>query len=195
MSVIRLNTKKLRYRPSSGKVFFTVEDLEDYPEWPESELIEIINGDLFVVPSPSIQHQRLSQHIEFQILKYLDLNPIGELFHAPIDVELSQENLVVPDIIVVTSEQRSIIEEKRIVGAPSLIIEIVSSNKKRDMIVKKQLYEDFKVKEYILCDPVDHLCVVYRINEQEIYGEPVSLTMPCTIQLSTLDNLEITVHL
>ena len=191
MSVIRIKTKNLRHRENTGKIFFTVDDLEDFPEWPESDLVELLNGELFMVPSPSTQHQRISKEIEFQIQSFLQKNILGELFHAPYDVQLGKEDLVIPDIIVVLENEKEIIREKRIQGTPSLIIEIVSSNKKKDLEDKKEIYEKYKVKEYVIIEPEEKFVLIYRLNENLRYNQPLKIKIPGEFNLKTLNNLEI----
>ncbi len=191
MSVIRIKTKNLRHRENTGKIFFTVDDLEDFPEWPESDLVELMNGELFMVPSPTTQHQRISKEIEFQIQSFLQKNNIGELFHAPYDVQLGKEDLVIPDIIIVLKNEKEIIREKRIQGTPSLIFEIVSTNKKRDFEDKKEIYEKHKVKEYVIIEPEEKFVLIYRLNEDLKYDQPLKIKTPGKFNIKTLNNLEI----
>lgn len=191
MSVIRIKTKNLRHRENTGKIYFTVDDFEDFPEWPDSNLVELLNGELFMVPSPSTLHQRITKEIEFQIESFLQKNTIAELFHAPYDVQLGKENLVIPDIVVVLNEEKSIIREKRIEGIPSLLIEIMSSNKKRDLEDKKDIYEKHKVNEYIIIDPEENYVLIYRLNKRLQFNRPLEIKLPGKFNIKTLNNLEI----
>ena len=193
MSILKINTKKLKYRESSGKIYFTSNDLDLFPEWPESDLVELIQGELFMVPSPSIQHQRISSRLEFEMQKFLETNPIGELLHAPVDVELSQEDVIIPDIVFLREQHFSIIQEKRIIGAPDLIIEITSSNKKRDLISKKELYEKYHVNEYIIINPIEKYVLVYQLQENLKYNPGNEYKITDTFQIHTLQNLSIAV--
>ena len=188
MSELKIKTKNLKYRENSGQVYFTVEDLEFFPEWPESDLIELINGELFVVPSPNLQHQRISSKIEFIIQKYLEKNPIGEIFHAPIDVELSSEDLVSPDIVFVQVNRRFILKEKKIIGSPDLIIEITSSNKQRDLVKKKHLYEQFLIKEYIIVNPEDNY-LIYLLQDNNRYNQGMEYKIDKKFPINSIDNL------
>ena len=193
MSVIRIKTRNLRHRENSGKIIFTVDDLEEFPEWPDSDLIELLHGELFMVPSPSTLHQRISKEIEFQIQLFLKENKIGELFHAPIDVELGEEDLVVPDIVVVLDKEKEIIKERRIKGTPSLIVEIASTNKKIDLVDKKDIYEKYKVKEYVIIEPEENFILIYRLNKKLQFEEPIKKEIPGKFKLKTLNNLEISI--
>lgn len=80
------------------------------------------------------------------------------MINAPIDVQLSDNDVVQPDLVVVLADNR-IITQTRVRGVPDLIIEILSpSNRKHDTGLKKQLYEQFAIPEYWIVDPDE--CVV-----------------------------------
>ncbi|MCF6153196.1 Uma2 family endonuclease [Candidatus Kuenenia stuttgartiensis] len=81
-------------------------------------------------------------------------NNLGEVFDAPYDVYLDEENVVPPDILLVSRDRLSIIGEKNIQGSPDMVIKIVSENSAyRDIVQKKNLYARFGVKEYWIVIP------------------------------------------
>lgn len=137
-SVIQINNYHIR--SDTGKIYFTFDDLQEMPEWPDASLLEIINGDLFVVPSHSIIHQRIERKLSFLIMQYIEKNRIGELFLPPVDVKLDDENVVIPNLVFISEGRKSIITEKYIQGVPDMIVEILSSNRKRDLEDKMMLY-------------------------------------------------------
>ncbi len=165
MIAVKLDPRTLKMRPDSGKVYFTYSDLVKLPEYPESPLIELIGGELFVVPSPTVNHQRISQRLEQIISQHVNKNQLGELLHAPIDVLFSEEDAVIPDIIFIEKAQSSIIHEKNIQGTPTLIIEILSENKKRDFVKKKRIYEKYGVTEYWIIDPNQHTIIAFDFDQ------------------------------
>ena len=152
MTSIILKSKNIKRRSESGKVYFTYSDVENLPEWPDSELLEILMGELFVVPSPTIDHQRISKNIYNLLNEYLIKNNGGEIFYSPIDVILSEENVVIPDLLFISNKNKGIISKKNIIGTPDLIIEILSKNRTRDLVEKKKIYKKYKVKEYWIID-------------------------------------------
>ena len=84
----------------------TVENYKILPETgPRHQLIE---GDLYLIPSPTRYHQDISRNLEYILLDYLDEHPIGKLYDAPFDVYLDQYNVFQPDILVVLNERLSI---------------------------------------------------------------------------------------
>ncbi len=79
-----------------------------------------------MTPAPIPKHRKISRELEFEILKFVKANDLGEVFYAPCDVYLDDENIVQPDILFVSGERLNIIGEKNIQGAPDLVIEIIS---------------------------------------------------------------------
>jgi Uma2 family endonuclease len=130
--------------------------MEVFKMLPEGTLAEVIENTLYMSPTPVTKHQRIVSKLMIHIGSFIEQNNSGEIFTAPYDVFLDESaNAVQPDILFVSAENASIIdEESTIHGVPDLIIEVLSpGNKKYDQVVKKELYEKFGVKEYWIVDP------------------------------------------
>ena len=113
---------------------------------------EIINGRHYVNPAPSPQHQTISRRIQFQIYQQIEIAGFGQVFNAPIDLQLSETDVVQPDIVVVMNDN-PIITETRILGVADLVIEILSpSNRQYDLQLKKTLYQQAGIREYWIVD-------------------------------------------
>ena len=76
----------------------------DYLKTPDDERYELIEGQLLMTPAPIIRHQRISRKIEFMLEKYVTENDLGEVFDAPCDVHLDNENVVQPDLLFISKE-------------------------------------------------------------------------------------------
>jgi Uma2 family endonuclease len=129
---------------------------------------ELLNGELVKKASPTVQHQRISMRLLAAFLQHLHANPIGEIFHAPLDVVLDDYNAPQPDIIFIRNENIGIINEQEqvVMGAPDILIEIISPGSiKRDRIEKKDLYEKFAVPEFWIIDPNNQSIEVYQLQE------------------------------
>ncbi|MBI4778148.1 Uma2 family endonuclease [Candidatus Desantisbacteria bacterium] len=125
---------------------------DDYLIWDigSDKRYELIGGEFFMSPAPNMWHQRVSKKI-VKIAYFLEESELGEVFYAPCDVVLSNEDVVQPDIIFVSKENRHIITQDNIKGSPDLLIEIISKNSaQRDRIIKRKLYEKHAVPEYWL---------------------------------------------
>ncbi|HVR74329.1 MAG TPA: Uma2 family endonuclease [Planctomycetota bacterium] len=130
-----------------GKTLLTYSDYVHFPE--DGQKHEIIGGVHYVTASPFTRHQRISRWMQFQLFEQIEVPGHGHVIDAPMDVIFSDIDIVQPDLIVVLEKQMAIITEKHIRGVPDLVVEITSpSTKKRDLELKKSLYQSHGVPEY-----------------------------------------------
>jgi len=117
---------------------------------------EIINGEHFVNPSPNTQHQHVSKRLQYQIYTKIELAGLGVMFDAPMDVQLSETDIVQPDLVVILNENVRKITPTKIKVAPNWVVEILSpSTSGNDQTIKKDLYERSGVTEYWVVDPFE----------------------------------------
>ncbi|MEK7280457.1 MAG: Uma2 family endonuclease, partial [Nitrospirota bacterium] len=153
---------------------FTYEDYAHFPD--DRKQYQIVDGEVYMVPAPVPYHQRVSWNIEIIVHNYVSRHDLGEVFHAPCDVILSNENVVQPDIFFISKDRLNIITEKNISGPPDLIIEILSPyTEKLDRTLKRDLYARYGVSEYWLADPATKSIEVLSLSGKEfssigIYG-------------------------
>lgn len=127
-----------------------------YAELPNTDKrCEIIDGVLYMTsPAPNELHQKTSIRIAHYLFSYIELAGKGRIYTAPFDVELSANIVVQPDILVILSANQQSITRTHIVGAPDLIIEILSpGTTSYDRSIKSATYARTGVKEYWLADP------------------------------------------
>ncbi|MCO5220673.1 MAG: Uma2 family endonuclease [Thermomicrobiales bacterium] len=130
----------------------TFEDLALLPD--DGNRYEIIGGKLIVSPSPNTRHQRVAFELTGALYAFLKGTGFGYGFSAPMDVRLSPSDVVQPDRFVVLRQHQEIIQESAIVGAPDLVIEILSpSSIENDFLRKSRLYERSGVREYWIVNP------------------------------------------
>lgn len=130
---------------------------------------ELINGELTRKQSPTFDHQLISRRIGYAITTYAMNAKAGELLNAPLDVVLDDGNCFQPDILFIKKERFFILDDKEqiIIGAPDLVIEILSkSSATNDKGVKKDTYEIHGVREYWLVDPVRKSIEVYALQDE-----------------------------
>jgi Uma2 family endonuclease len=129
----------------------TYADWLDFPE--DGRFYEIIDGELFVSPTPSIRHQDVSGNLYSFLRRHLKETNRGRIFYAPTGVRLSDERVVEPDLLVVLSEHNDLIGTQIIDGAPDLVVEILSPGTAgRDLVMKRELYARAGVAEYWIVD-------------------------------------------
>lgn len=160
--------KTLEYFSGSKK--FTYQDYLGLPEEPGYRY-EVLAGELVKEPGPIIIHQRVSRELEYILLVYFrQTDPLGEVFYAPLDLTLGDFTVVQPDILYISGEQKDIIKETRIDGAPLLSVEIISeSSRRKDRLRKRQIYQEAGINHYWLVDPYEKTieCLTLR-NEEYI---------------------------
>jgi Uma2 family endonuclease len=161
----------------------TYEDLADLPE--DGKRHELIDGEHFVTASPFRKHQGVAFRLSIDIGTYLDEHPIGWAYAAPLDVVLSDIDVVEPDLVFVAQDRAKILTDRNIAGAPDLVIEILSeATRRRDEVTKRKLYERFGVREYWLVDTeLDQVKVYRHINQG--YGKPQILSAEAGDRLET----------
>ena len=124
---------------------FTYEDYLAFPE--DGRRHELIDGEHIVTPAPMRMHQEVLGRLFNAIWNHLEVHPIGKVYVSPIDVILSDTDVVQPDIVYVSNERRDVLG-KWIHGAPDLAIEIVSPSSRRlDEVTKRRLFEKFGVRD------------------------------------------------
>lgn len=113
---------------------------------------ELEQGNLFVTPSPSPAHQRISRRLQRQLEDYFHARSIGEVFNAPIDLVLTNHDVLIPDLVVVSDPRH--ITRRGIEAPPLLVVEILSpSTQKRDRGSKARRYAELGVEHYWIVDP------------------------------------------
>ena len=139
----------------------------DYAQLPEGAPYELIHGELVMSPSPTPYHQIIQSNLHFVLTQFVRKNNLGQVLAAPMDVRLSEEDTVQPDLIYIAVDRRDIIGEQAIEGAPDLIVEILSpSTAYRDLTTKKRLYEQYGVREYWIVDPEQRTVEIFELMEE-----------------------------
>jgi Uma2 family endonuclease len=148
----------------------------DYLKWTFDERLEIIKGKIFPMSAPARIHQRISWKFTEALVKFLEGKKC-EAYTAPFDVRLTPlrknksnkvHTIVQPDICVICDLDK--LDDKGCVGAPDLMIEILSpGNTRKEMREKYDVYEENGVKEYWLVEPQDKCVFVYVLNEAGKY--------------------------
>ena len=138
----------------------------DYCTWGDDVRCELIDGVVYdMSPAPGWVHQGLSMNLLGQFFVFLEGKPC-KVFHAPFDVRLSSEDdytVVQPDIVVICD--RSKISGTGCIGAPDMVVEILSpSTASKDMLLKFIKYQKAGVREYWIVDPQTKVIRVCILN-------------------------------
>jgi Uma2 family endonuclease len=162
----------------------TIDDLQRMRD-ASNDRFELIEGELFVTPSPSPLHQDISGNLYTLVRSVVFASGRGRVFFAPLDVRLAENTIVQPNLIVILSD-RSVLTEARVEGAPSLAVEIISpSTSDYGRVTKRNLYAQYGVPEYWIVDPDAETVTIcsdpqdgrYR-TEQATSDVAISATIP-----------------
>ncbi len=146
---------------------YTARDFEQMPGGPP--YFELINNHLVLEPSPDLPHQNSSIRLASRMFNFVEDNELGLVLEAPMDVELDDDNVFQPDILFISNERLHIIQDgRKIKGAPDLVVEILSTNKKYDQEEKKYVYELHDVLEFWLVDVKKKQVEVYENARKEL---------------------------
>ncbi len=134
----------------ASTALLTYEDLERFPE--DGLRRELIGGELFVSPSPSLPHHDAVGNIYVILRQYAEFHG-GRAFFAVVDVLLGPHDVVVPDAIYVAADRIGILHERAIEGVPTIVVEVLSpSNRHIDLGKKRALYARYEIPEYWIVD-------------------------------------------
>jgi Uma2 family endonuclease len=143
---------------------------------------EIIDGDHYVNPAPSTYHQTVSRRLQHQLYTQIELTGRGVVYNAPVDVQLTDHDIVQPDLVVVLTSRMQMITPTKIKGVPDLIVEILSpSTASNDATLKKQLYERVGVAEYWIVDPDNHTVEQLVLADGRYERRPAADAIPLSI--------------
>lgn len=159
----------------------TYADLLRFPE--DNTRRELLDGELVVTPAPSLRHQEVVLRLGACILAWVEGHG-GKVYASPVDVVLTDVDVVEPDVIFVGSERGAILGERAVEGAPDLVVEVSSpSTRRRDVGAKKDLYGHHGVAEFWFVDLEAERVQVYRLGpagygSPELVGRGGELTSP-----------------
>jgi Uma2 family endonuclease len=152
----------------------------DYLTWDQDERWELIEGIPYnMTPAPSSKHQEILGNIFVLFYQYLSGRRC-KAYLAPFEVRLSDEesdeqtfNVVQPDLSIICDPKK--IDERGCKGSPDLIVEVLSPGiaAKRDKIIKFELYQKYKIKEYWIVDPFNENVEVYLLKDDSFSNRQV----------------------
>lgn len=131
---------------------------------------ELIEGEFYVTPSPGTNHQTVSRRLQQILMQQLEDTGIAQVFNAPMDLILDDATCVQPDLFIVRSTRSDLIKPHAIVGAPDLVIEILSpSHPGNDRFLKRGVYARFHIPEYWIIEPEFGFVTVLRSGVPDKY--------------------------
>ena len=148
-----------------GKEKLTYEDYAKIPEEPGFRH-EVIDGMLIRDPSPSIHHQRVSRRLQRILEDYFnETDPKGEVFNAPLDLNLTVHTVVQPDLMYLPGSRPA--RNDPVDTVPELVVEVLSpSTGRKDRVLKLNHYQSSGVPHYWILDPEGGFIEAYELRDE-----------------------------
>ena len=169
--------------------------IDDYYALPDERQVELIDGVFYDMGAPTKVHQMVILEMAVQLYSCVAAHPGCQLFVAPLDVRLDNDNytMVQPDVLIICEDDG---DKRRVNGAPDFVAEVVSpTNRAYDQFLKLNKYRGAGVREYWLVDPAKKKVIVYRLEDDDLpesysFSDKVPLGISegrCAVDFSVID--------
>ena len=147
--------------PEQGQ--WTYDDYAAIPD--DGKRYEVVNGVLFMSPAPNTWHQKTVGRIFRYLAAHIEDTGRGEVYIAPFDVELAPRFVVQPDVLILLKPNLEKVTEKRVIGTPDLVVEVISPGTATyDRREKLDAYIQAGVPEYWIVEPASRTIEVLTIE-------------------------------
>ena len=189
-----------------GKVLNLDESIQytyaDYLTWFDDKRRELVNGFIRMMsPAASTKHARISHKLVYALTSFIDKRKGKcQVYDAPFDVRLPGKSsetahdkiytVVQPDICLICDLSK--LDKKGCIGAPDLVIEILSrSNLRYDLTEKFDVYESAGVPEYWIVYPKEEVIMVFLLQHDGKYDRGTPYAFDGKVPVHALKGLEI----
>ena len=157
------------------------------------ERLELFDGVLYLMSTPTKDHQFLMFWIRYYFEVYLNgLDyPLAEVHHDITTIVSSElQRAVEPDLVVILAGRDDIGGVRHVEGVPDIVVEILSSDRNHDLVFKRRIYAEAGVPEYWIFDPVNDTVLPLELRDGA-YAERPALTAADTLTTPLLPGLSI----
>ena len=161
--------------------------IEDYLALPEGVRVELIDGKFYDMAAPNVRHQHIGGMIYHMLMNHImaKKGPCIPMI-APTDVQLDADDktMVQPDVMIICDKSK--ITSMRVMGAPDMIVEVVSpGNWYVDVNIKMKKYKIAGVREYWMVIPETETVLVYHFERGD---EPKEYTFADKVPVAVWDD-------
>ena len=171
----------------------SIEEFMELPDTFDKRKMELDEGELYIMPRPRTGHQFLQGDLIWHFQGYIRSfdDPPAEVLHDVI-VALSLENRVLfsPDLVIILEGSSAVVADRMIEGSPDIVVEILSSDRRRDLVRKRRVYAEAGVPGYWIFDPRADTATLLELRDGE-YVERAVLTADDTLTTPLLPGLAI----
>ena len=179
-------------KPRAG-MRLSVEEFLDLPDTDDRRKMELDEGELYLMPRPRKDHWFFQDRLSFHLNQYLDgfAAPPAEVFgDVLVALHLERRILLAPDLTIVLQGSTAVSDEVVFEGTPDIVVEILSSDRGRDLVRKRMLYAAAGIPEYWIFDPVNDDAMLLELQGGE-YIQRARLDAGGTLTTPRLPGLSI----
>ena len=172
MEAVMTTTAKPKLRPGMR---MSVDEFLDLPETDAKPRLELDDGVLYVMPRPRRSHQFLALWLGWHIANYLNgfAEPPAEVYpELVVILSRAPRRVMVPDLAIILRGRAGIFVGGYAEGAPDIVVEILSTNRRRDLVRKRHIYAAAGVKEYWIVDPRHDTVLPLQLHDGRYAARP-----------------------
>ena len=158
------------------------------------ERLELFGGVLYLMSTPTKDHQYLMGQLNHYFLLYLDrfeLPPAEVYQDITTILSTTLQNAVEPDLVVIISGRSDIGGRIHVEGVPDIAVEILSTDRSHDLVFKRRIYAAAGVKEYWIVDPRHDTVLPLALQDDGTYADCPPLGPGDTLSTPLLPGLDI----
>lgn len=141
-------------KPRNG-LRLSVEEFMELDETWDKRKMELDDGVLYIMPRPRIVHNFAQNEFFAHFREYRDRSagsPIQIYTDVIVALSLESGRLYAPDVTVILPDNPGAVRDRMVEGAPDIVIEVLSSDRNRDLVRKRQVYAEAGIPHYWICD-------------------------------------------
>lgn len=173
---------------NQAKKKWTLEELDSFPD--DGNKYELIRGQLFVTPPPTVSHETILARLTRILGPYVAANRLGYVYHPRAVIRIGNDTEVEPDLMVRQPPEDETVGWTQ-VPLPILVVEVASdTTRRRDRVQKLGLYGDVRIPEYWIVDGDDRTIRAIRLGQGDVIADdaltwhPVGAELPLVIGLA-----------
>ena len=152
---------------------------------------ELIDGEYYLMPPPTIEHQLLIDFLARMINNWASsFDPIPGWAFTTVGLALNDLYAPTPDIVYLRAGNLRLVRRGMVEGPPDLVVECLSSDRRRDPVMKRAVYAEAGIPEYWVLDPVNDSITVFELTGTE-YVERATLGRGDTMATETIPGFEL----
>ena len=179
-------------KPRNG-LRLSVEEFMELDDTWDKRKMELDDGVLYIMPRPRIVHNFAQNEFFAHFREYRNRSagpPIQIYTDVIVALSLESGRLYAPDVTVILPSNPGAVRDRMVEGAPDIVIEVLSSDRNRDLVRKRQVYAEAGIPRYWICDLRQDTLTLLELRDGA-YVERAVLTAEDTLTTPLLSDFAV----